>query len=164
LRAAYPGSRIRVFAWQGGETDTGDCCGGRALETGTYVHAFSAMLGELGIGAEVSVLIGQMPPDWTRQAPQRRAIDAALRQIARDRPDTALVSAETPTELGFRDEPPGTPDDPIHYACGSQRELGRRYFDAFQALTRTAAGPAGNPVIPIAAAPHAGSPAAVAPK
>ncbi len=154
LRAAYPGSRILALAWQGGETDTGDCCGGRALASEAYVAAFSAMLGELGIGAEVPVLIGQMPPDWTRQAPQRRAIDAAERRLARERPNTAFVSAETPTELGLRDEPPGAPDDPIHYACTSQRELGRRYLAAFRKVT---GGPAARFVS--ISAPNAADPA-----
>jgi Carbohydrate esterase, sialic acid-specific acetylesterase len=141
LRADYPDSRVLAFAWQGGETDTGGCCGGRALGTEAYVDAFSAMLRELGIGNEVPVLIGQMPPDWTRQAPERRAIDAALRRIARERPRTAFVSAEAPTQLGLRDEPPGAPDDPLHYGCASQRELGRRYLEAFLALKGAPASP-----------------------
>ncbi len=150
LRTAYPGSRVLAFAWQGGETDTGDCCGGRALGTKAYVEAFAAMVHELGLGPEVPILVGQMPPHWARQAAERRAIDIAERQIARERPNTAFVSAEAPSELGLSDEPPDTPDDPIHYACPSQRELGRRYLAAYHALTDAQSMPATGRLISVA--------------
>jgi hypothetical protein len=136
LRASRPGSRLVAFAWQGGETDTGGCCGGRAMGEEAYADAFSAMLEALGIGGDVPVLLGQMPPSWTRGVPDRLAIDAAQRRVAAERPGTAFVDAREPTELGLQDEPPGRRDDPLHYSCPSQRELGRRYLDALAAFAQ----------------------------
>jgi hypothetical protein len=135
IRSGHPGSRVAAFAWQGGETDTGDCCGGHALSGQAYVDQFSAMLEALAIGEDVPVLLGPMPPGWVRGVPDRLAIDAAQRRIARERPNAAFVSAEEPVELGLQDEPPGTRNDALHYSCSSQHELGRRYLDALTALT-----------------------------
>jgi hypothetical protein len=118
--ARLDGNFIAVL-WHQGEHDVGK------LSEAEYAARLDAVIvGLRGEFGSTPFLVGQMVPEWIASKGEAgAAIDAAHRHTPDRQPATAFV--ETPLKSHNLDG--------IHINAPGQRELGRRYFAAWQSLT-----------------------------
>jgi hypothetical protein len=125
-RAAMKSGHLAGILWHQGESDSAP------EKAATYVERFTALIASLRAdldAADVPVIVGETG----RFRADAAAINAALARVPASVPRCAFVSSENLTDKG----------DKLHFDAASQRELGRRYAQAWTELTKTAA--AGRP-------------------
>ncbi len=117
-------SEIAGILWHQGEGDSGT-----VEKASSYKDRFLTMIDEFRgrLGLQIPVVVGELG-DFLDRRPiaHWRIVNEQLRAIADERADMALVSS-----AGLRDR-----GDNLHFDAASQREFGRRYFDAYQTLVK----------------------------
>lgn len=124
IRAALntnEGSRLAGVLWLQGESDTSHLSG----------DEYEANLTDLieGLRAEfgdVPFLAGQMSPDWIAENPETRG---PINGVHSSLPATLPHAAFVPGPSGLTNT-----GDSIHYSAEGQRELGRRFWQAYKDL------------------------------
>lgn len=124
LQAARRRGTFRAILWHQGESDA------NAASAPRYEEHLRSVIGRLRAAAgdpDLPVLIGQLgrfpAAPWTAWHLQ---VDAAHRRLAADLRHVAFVSSDGLVDKG----------DALHFDAVSARTLGRRYADAYRALTR----------------------------
>lgn len=124
IRAAKRHGAFRAILWHQGESDANEAA------APAYAGGLRAVIERLRAEAgdpRLPVLIGQLgrfpAAPWTAWHLQ---VDAAHRRLVAEVPRVAFVSSEGLTDKG----------DALHFDAASARTLGRRYADAYRALTR----------------------------
>lgn len=130
--AAAPNACLAAILWHQGEADVGALTGpDYAARLGRTIAAFRRRIGGT---APVPFVTGRFEPGWVKPTPEQSAILDALAHLSDTVPATINVSADGLT---------GNPGDRIHFDAGSQRILGRRYFEGFRAVVSSPANGAG---------------------
>ncbi len=124
IRAAKPLGTFRAILWHQGESDA------TAESAPRYERGLRSVIERLRAETgdpELPVLIGQLgrftAAPWTAWHTQ---VDMAHRRLAADLRNVAFVSSDGLVDKG----------DALHFDSASARMLGRRYADAYRALTR----------------------------
>ena len=120
-------SDLKAILWHQGESD---CQSDDDVQT--YAVRFREMItrlrSDLGM-AEIPLVIGEIPhtigESWKTEGRETR-LNEILRQLARELPNFAIASSEGLT----------LKSDGIHFDSASCRELGNRYFAAYQTLMK----------------------------
>lgn len=124
IRAAKPRGTFRAILWHQGESDATEASA-TSYES-RLRSVIERLRSEIG-DPELPVLIGQLgrftAAPWT--APHHQ-VDAAHRHLAATLRNVAFVSSDGLVDKG----------DALHFDGASARMLGRRYAEAFRALTR----------------------------
>jgi hypothetical protein len=124
VRAAAPQGRLRAVLWHQGESDGNDEAG--PLYEARLRSLITRIRAEAG-DPNLPFLIGQLGrfsgKPWTRGY---QLVDAAHQRVAADVPAVAFVSSEGLGDKG----------DLLHFSAEGARELGRRYAQAYLAMTR----------------------------
>ncbi|MBQ4051623.1 MAG: sialate O-acetylesterase [Oscillospiraceae bacterium] len=123
---AVRSSRLRAILWHQGESDCTSEAG--VQEYGEkFIRMMTSLRKDLG-QPDLPVVIGELSENITgRWGVEDRPVrlNGILRDIAGELSHCSIVSVK-----GLTLKPDG-----IHFDAASQRELGRRYFDAYCALT-----------------------------
>ena len=119
--AENPRSSFKGILWHQGESDAGN----KAPKYQANLTALIARFRKDLQVADLSVLLGQLGP-FRKEANDENSkiLDTALRSVAKEDGNAAFVSAEGLTSNG----------DFVHFDNKSQRELGRRYAEAYLKL------------------------------
>ena len=123
--ATRPGNRLAAVLWHQGESDA------PLLPAADYAVKIDGVIDDIRrrYGRDVVFLIGQMVPEGIEQGPGgRRAIDAVHRDTPNRRSRVVFVA-------GPRDSY-NSPEEVVHYNAVGQRELGRRMWHAYAAVSR----------------------------
>ncbi len=118
-------SDLKAILWHQGESD---CQSDADVES--YAHRFLTMItnlrNDLGM-PDIPVILGEIPyqigESWKTQGRERR-LNEILRQLSREVPGCAIA-----TSVGLTLKPDG-----VHFDAASCRELGNRYFAAYETL------------------------------
>lgn len=126
----YPGSEVKAFLWHQGESDV---YWGRDYATKLDLM-ITAMRREIAgtKGDSIPFIVGGLVPYWTDQANERKIIDSVIRETPGRLPRIGYVSTREPFEI----IKPDNTVNIIHFDAAGQRELGRRYFAAYQLLRK----------------------------
>lgn len=120
-KSLHHGNRLVAVLWHQGESDFGK------LTTEQYAALLDSVINDLRAQfPTVPFLVGQPVPEWIEdQGADGAAIDLALRETPQREPLTAYVLGPTGmhNKVGM-----------MHYNAAGQRELGGRYFAAFESL------------------------------
>jgi hypothetical protein len=110
----YPGSEIKAFLWHQGESDITDM---RRDVAGPK-------------GDSIPFILGGMVPYWVDLRPDRKITDSVIAETIIRLPSIGYANARSPFIIAKSDN---TVND-IHFDAAGQRELGKRYFEAYQKL------------------------------
>jgi hypothetical protein len=122
----YPGSRVRAFLWHQGE---GDVYWGR-----DYAKLLDKMITDMRRdiagtrGDSIPFILGGFVPYWADKQTDRKITDSVIAETPGRLPFTGYTSAREPFVIS---KPDNTVND-IHFDAAGQRELGKRYFDAYK--------------------------------
>lgn len=123
-RLAMRSSTLKGILWHQGESDSKS-----SENVASYAEKFNRMIRELirriGVSPEIPIVIGEITEQRTDIWPYAEDINRVLHQIAGQAPNIAVASA-----AGLVNGPDGW-----HFTGPSYRELGRRYFAAYQSLS-----------------------------
>lgn len=120
---ALPAGTLKGILWHQGESDS------TAALAPTYaakLHDLVKRLRTLVKSPEVPFIAGQMGQfDGVPWSPEKKAVDQAHRDLPKEVPHTAFVTAEGLHHKG----------DKVHFDSAAYRELGKRYAAAFLQMT-----------------------------
>lgn len=123
--ATHPGSELRGILWHQGETDARHAPEVYAEKLDALISGFRDEFGQ------VPFILGQMSPDRMAEAaeevPGYQVVDAAHRDTPNRVPAASFV--EAPAGMY------NSPGDKLHFNAAGQRELGRRYYQAYRRVT-----------------------------
>ena len=126
----YPGSKLKGFLWHQGESD---------MKWGRYYGSLlDNMIGHMrrdiagAQGDSIPFIAGGLVPYWTDQFTQRKIIDSVISETTTRLPFIGYASSRLPFKISKADNE----KDIIHFDAVGQRELGKRYFDAYKKLRR----------------------------
>lgn len=122
----FPGSKVKGFLWHQGESDVywgRDYAGllDRMISNMRYDIAGSA-------GDSIPFIVGGFVPYWVDKYPAAKITDSVISETAGRLPFIGYASARVP----FIIQKPVNYIDEIHFDAAGQRELGKRYFEAYK--------------------------------
>lgn len=123
IKNKYPNSNIKTFLWHQGEADV-------------YTQNYSALLDEFILKTRTDLnsnhpfILGGMVPYWVQQDTDRVKQQNIIKDTPNRISNTAYADPEEPFIISKEDDT----IDMIHYDAKGQRELGKRYFTAYQQL------------------------------
>lgn len=122
----YPGSKVRAFLWHQGESDV---YWGRDY-TGMLDRMIVNMRRDIAgsAGDSIPFLLGEFVPYWIDGYPAAKITDSVIQETSDRVPFTGFVSSRDP----FIIEKPDNTVNYNHFDAEGQRELGKRYFRAYQ--------------------------------
>ena len=119
VELAMPAGTIKGILWHQGESDSQP---GLAETYAAKLHDLVIRLRELVKSPDVPFLAGQMGMfDGVPWKPETILVDKAHRELTKEVPNTAFVTAEGLNHKG----------DKVHFDSAAYRELGKRYAAAF---------------------------------
>lgn len=122
----YPGSKVKGFLWHQGESDV---YWGR-----DYALLLDRMISSLRSdiagrsGDSIPFIVGGLVPYWVDKYPAAKITDSVISETQGRLPMIGYASARTP----FIIEKPVNYNDEVHFDAAGQRELGKRYFEAYK--------------------------------
>lgn len=124
VELALPAGTLKGILWHQGESDsTVELAPGYAAKQSDLVKR----LRELVKAPEVPFIAGQMGVfDGVPWTPEKKVVDQAQRDLPKEVPHTAFVTAEGLNHKG----------DKVHFDAAAYRELGKRYAAAFLKMTK----------------------------
>lgn len=124
VELALPAGTLKGILWHQGESDSQ---AGLAETYGPKLHDLIQRLRALVNNPDVPFIAGQMgqfeDSPWT---PEKTLVDKVHRDLPKEVPHTAFVSAEGLKHKG----------DKVHFDAASYRELGKRYAAAYLQMTK----------------------------
>lgn len=124
----YPGSKVKGFLWHQGESDV---YWGR-----DYAWLLDRMISSLRsdiagrAGDSIPFILGGLVPYWVDKYPAAKITDSVISETPGRLPMIGYASARIP----FIIEKPVNYTDEVHFDAAGQRELGKRYFEAYKLL------------------------------
>jgi hypothetical protein len=124
VELALPAGTLKGILWHQGESDSQPAL---AETYAAKLHDLVKRLRELVKSPEVPFIAGQMGMfDGVPWSPEKVMVDKALRDLPKQVPHTAFVTAEGLHHKG----------DKVHFDSKSYRELGKRYAAAYLQMTK----------------------------
>ncbi|MBN8422851.1 MAG: sialate O-acetylesterase [Verrucomicrobia bacterium] len=124
VELALPAGTLKGILWHQGESDS------TAVLAPAYAEKLQDLvkrLRELVKAPEVPLIAGQMGVfDGVPWSPEKKVVNQAHRDLPKQVPHTAFVTAEGLNHKG----------DKVHFDSAAYRELGRRYAKAFLEMTK----------------------------
>jgi len=126
----YPKSTLKAILWHQGEKDVNYKNYQRDLDT------FIVQIRKDVIGANNNTpfILGGMVPYWVELKPERKHHQQIIKETASRIPATAYVDPYLPQKI----QKPDNTQDTMHYSADGQRELGKRYFEAYKNMVKNA--------------------------
>ena len=103
--------------WHQGEAESGDPTLAHSYES-RFLHIMTEFQSRLGVSLDI--VVGELGRFFT--APYAADVNRALHHLADTHDRIAIASSEGLTDRG----------DAVHFTAQSQREFGRRYFEAWK--------------------------------
>lgn len=124
VELALPAGTLKGILWHQGESDSQP---GLAENYAAKLHDLVKRLRELVKSPDVPFIAGQMGMfDGVPWSPEKVLVDKAHRELPKQVPHTAFVTAEGLHHKG----------DKVHFDSAAYRELGKRYAAAFLQMTK----------------------------
>lgn len=126
LMTKYPNASLAAILWHQGETDV-------LLGNVNYQEDLDNLIANLrtDFGNDtVPFVLGGMVPYWVNQSADRQALQQILKDTRNRNSHVGYADPDVPFVIVKGDDT----FDEIHFNANGQRELGRRYFDAFMAI------------------------------
>lgn len=124
VETALPAGTLKGILWHQGESDSST---GLAENYGPKLHDLVERLRTLVKSPDVPFIAGQMGMfDGVPWNPEKVLVDKATRDLTKEVPHTAFVSAEGLKHKG----------DKVHFDSAAFRELGKRYAAAYLKMTK----------------------------
>jgi hypothetical protein len=124
----YPGSEVKGFLWHQGESD---------VYWGRYYGSLlDRMITNMrrdiagAKGDSIPFIVGGFLPYWADLTREARVTDSVIAETPTRLPYIGYASARSP----FIIVKPDYSSDNIHFDAAGQRELGKRYFEAYQKI------------------------------
>jgi hypothetical protein len=124
----YPGSEVKGILWHQGESD--------AYWGRYYGSLLDKMITDMrkdigGVkGDSIPFIVGGLVPYWVDLLRERKVIDSTIAETPARLPFVGYASARNPFVIA---KPDNNVDD-IHFDAAGQRELGKRYFEAYKKI------------------------------
>lgn len=116
---ANEGNRLAGILWLQGESDTSHMSGDEYK-----AHLTALVKGLRAEFGDVPFLAGQMSQNWIAENPAQRE---PINKVHQSLPSTLPNAVFVPGPSGLHNQ-----GDPIHYSAEGQRELGKRFWEAFR--------------------------------
>jgi hypothetical protein len=120
----HPNSTIKAILWHQGESDIGN------PDYANYLDNFIFQIRE-DLSQQVPFIVGGMVPYFVNEKKQRKL----QQEIISTTPDRVKNTSYANPYKPFIIEKKDNTLDAIHYDAQGQRELGKRYYDAYKLLT-----------------------------
>lgn len=117
----YPGSQLKALLWHQGESDVGNS------NYATLLDGFILQT-RRDLKTNLPVIVGGMVPFWVAKTQARMH----QQQIIKNTPNRIDHVGYADPEVPFVIEKTDNTFDEIHYDARGQRELGKRYFSAYE--------------------------------
>ncbi|NAS14078.1 sialate O-acetylesterase [Poritiphilus flavus] len=121
----YKNSELKAILWHQGERDIGN--GSYQVHLDDFIQNFRQDIGQ----ENVPFILGGMVPFWVEQEEARQKIQEIISETPERLGNVGYVDPEYP----FLIEKTNNFHDEVHFDAKGQRELGRRYFNQFKAIT-----------------------------
>ncbi|MDO3695063.1 sialate O-acetylesterase [Wenyingzhuangia sp. chi5] len=125
IQKKYPKSTITTFLWHQGESDVTNSDYQKMLDE--FIKQVRIDLNE-----DIPFILGGMVPYWVNQQESR----IHQQNIIKDTPNRISNTSYADPEIPFVIHKTNNTVDEIHYDAQGQRELGKRYFSAYQELIK----------------------------
>ena len=125
IQKKYPKSTITTFLWHQGEADVTN------LEYQKMLDNLIKQV-KIDLNEDFPFILGGMVPYWVNQQENRIHQQNIIKNTPNRLPNTGYADPELPFVIYKTDN---TVDE-IHYDAQGQRELGKRYFSAYQELIK----------------------------
>lgn len=123
IKSKYPLSSLKVILWHQGETDIGEPAYEGRLDL--FIQTLRKDL-----NTDSPLILGGMVPYWVSLKEER----ILIQNIIKDTPNRINNVAYADPTVPFIIEKPNNDLNSIHYNAEGQRELGKRYFEAYNKL------------------------------
>ncbi|MDO6803505.1 sialate O-acetylesterase [Wenyingzhuangia sp. 1_MG-2023] len=123
VQQKFPKSVVKAFLWHQGESDVGN--NGYANLLDTFINQVRTDLEQ-----EIPVIVGGMVPYWVSQTEDRIQQQNSIKDTPNRLENVSYADPEIPFVISKLDNSV----DAIHYNAAGQRELGKRYFEAYNKL------------------------------
>ncbi len=122
-RKALESGTLKVILWHQGEADSGK--GLCDLYQKNLTELFGRFRSEFG--PNIPIVVGQLSQfPGEKWSESKAKVDAAQQAVVKTMPPSAFAKSD-----GFTANP-----DKIHFDAASQREFGKRYFEAYQSIAK----------------------------
>lgn len=122
----FPKSKIKLILWHQGESDVGNPNYEKLLDD--FIENIRNDLNN----ESLPFIVGGMVPFWVSKDAKRIEQQTIIKNTSSRVEKTAYADPETP----FTIEKDDNSFDEIHYSAEGQRELGKRYFNAYLSLIK----------------------------
>ncbi len=122
----FPKSKIKLILWHQGESDVG------SQNYDELIDNFIKNIRKDLHKENLPFIVGGMVPYWVKQNNDRIHLQDIIKKTPYRVENTAYADPETP----FVIEKDDNSFDEIHYSAEGQRELGKRYFNAYLNLIK----------------------------
>ncbi|MGZ3864933.1 MAG: sialate O-acetylesterase [Bacteroidia bacterium] len=122
----YPNSKLTAILWCQGERDVDNPKFESSLDT--MIAGFRRDI--IGANSKTPFIMGGMVPFWVEREEKRMKQQERLKNTPNRMPFVAYVDPYEP----FRIEKRSNTVDEYHYNAEGQREMGKRFFDAYKIL------------------------------
>lgn len=122
----YPGSKVKAFLWHQGESDV------------TWGRYYGQLLDNMIVnmrrdiagngGDSIPFIVGGLVPYWVDKYPAAKITDSVISETPQRLPYIGYASSRIPYII----TKPVNYVDEVHFDAAGQREMGRRYFSAYQ--------------------------------
>lgn len=121
----YPNSKVKVLLWHQGESD---------ISSSNYSEHLQEFIlkTRTDLNSDHPFILGGMVPFWTKKHESRIKQQNIIKNIPNIVDNTAYADPEIPFVIRKQDDT----FDEVHYDAKGQRELGKRYFTAYQNLMK----------------------------
>lgn len=116
----YPNSKLKALLWHQGEADIGNS------NYSTLLDNFIKQT-RIDLKEDIPFIVGGMLPSWVKQNKERLIIQNIIKETPNRVHNTGYANPESPFIITKKRDL----NDKIHYDAKGQRELGRRYFQAY---------------------------------
>lgn len=116
----FPNSKLKALLWHQGESDIG---------TANHQELLDQFLNKTreDFNFNLPIIVGGVVPKWARQS----EFSAKVQEIIKDTPNRLENVEYADPEIPFEIVRTKKPEDVIHYDAPGQRELGKRFFNAY---------------------------------
>lgn len=124
----YPKSNLKAILWHQGEKDVNYKNYQKDLDT--LIVQFRRDI--IGANKTTPFILGGMVPYWVELKPERKKQQNIIKETVNRIPATAYVDPYLPQKI----QKPNNNQDTVHYNADGQREMGKRYFEAYKNMMK----------------------------